>query len=134
MVVACCNIISLLVLLVNDKKREIAILQSMGASSKSIATIFATCGATLGLLSCFIGSLLAVLTLHNLTAIVSFLSALQGRTAFNPTFFGQTLPNELSLDALAFVLISTPLLSIIAGLIPAIKASRIRPSQVLRSE
>jgi lipoprotein-releasing system permease protein len=134
LLVACCNIISLLVLLVNDKKREIAILQSMGASSKSIAAIFATCGASLGIISCFIGTLLALVTLHNLTTIVSFLSQLQGKTAFNPTFFGQSLPNELSLDALTFVLIATPLLSILAGLIPAIKASRIRPSQVLRSE
>lgn len=134
LLVACCNIISLLVLLVNDKKREIAILQSMGASFKSIASIFAICGAALGLISCLIGTTLAILTLHNLNALVSFLSKLQGRNAFNPTFFGQSLPNELSLDALTFVLIATPLLSILAGLIPAIKASRIRPSEVLRSE
>lgn len=134
LLVACCNIISLLVLLVNDKKREIAILQSMGASSRSIAAIFAACGATLGLVSCLIGSALAVVTLQNLTTIVGLLSKLQGKAAFNPTFFGQNLPNTLSLDALTFVLIATPLLSILAGLIPAVKASRIRPSQVLRSE
>lgn len=134
LLVACCNIISLLVLLVNDKKREIAILQSMGATRKSIAAIFATCGASLGLISCFIGTLLALVTLRNLTSIVSALSALQGKTAFNPTFFGQSLPNELSIEALTFVLVATPILSILAGLIPAIKASRIRPSQVLRSE
>ena len=41
LIVACCNIISLLVLLVNDKKKEIGILQSMGASSMSIAAIAA---------------------------------------------------------------------------------------------
>ena len=134
LLVACCNIISLLVLLVNDKKREIAILQSMGASPQSIASIFAACGATLGLVSCIIGSALAVVTLKNLTAIVTALSKLQGKVAFNPTFFGQSLPNELSIDALTFVLIATPFLSVVAGLIPAIKASKIRPSQVLRSE
>jgi lipoprotein-releasing system permease protein len=134
LLVACCNIISLLVLLVNDKKREIAILQSMGASSKSIASIFALCGTLMGLLSCLFGGLLALFTLHHLSSLVSFLSAIQGRSAFNPAFFGQSLPNSLSLDALLFVLIATPLLSLLAGLIPAIKASRIRPSQVLRSE
>jgi len=134
LLVACCNIISLLVLLVNDKKREIAILQSMGASFRSIAAIFALCGTLMGLLSCLFGGLLALFTLHNLSSLVSFLSAIQGRSAFNPLFFGQNLPNSLSLDALLFVLIATPLLSLIAGLIPAIKASRIRPSQVLRSE
>ena len=134
LLVACCNIISLLILLVNDKKREIAILQSMGASFKSIAGIFALSGTLMGLLGCLFGTLLALFTLHHLSSVVSFLSAIQGRSAFNPAFFGQHLPNSLSLDALRFVLIATPILSSLAGLIPAIRASKIRPSQVLRSE
>jgi ABC-type lipoprotein release transport system permease subunit len=134
LLVACCNIISLLVLLVNDKKKEIAILQSMGASFKSIAAIFGICGVFMGFLSCVIGGGLAVLTLKNLDHVTSLLSTLQGHNAFNPAFFGKTLPNELSYEALLFVLIATPILSLAAGLIPAIKASRIRPSSVLRSE
>ncbi len=134
LIVACCNIISLLVLLVNDKKKEIAILQSMGASFRSIAAIFGICGVAMGALSCLIGGSLAVFTLRHLDSLVAFLSALQGRAAFHPAFFGQTLPNHLSSEAMLFVLIATPLLSLAAGLIPALKASRIRPSSVLRSE
>lgn len=134
LLVACCNIISLLVLLVNDKKKEIAILQSMGASFSSIASIFGICGIAMGALSCLIGGSLAILTLKHLDSVVSLLSTLQGHNAFNPAFFGQTLPNQLSYEAVLFVLIATPILSLAAGLIPAIKASRIRPSSVLRSE
>jgi lipoprotein-releasing system permease protein len=134
LIVACCNIISLLVLLVNDKKKEIAILQSMGASFKSIAAIFGICGVAMGALSCLIGGSLAIFTLKHLESLVSVLSALQGHNAFNPAFFGKTLPNQLSYEAVLFVLIATPILSLAAGLIPAIKASRIRPSSVLRSE
>lgn len=134
LLVACCNIISLLVLLVNDKKKEIAILQSMGASCWSISAIFGLCGIAMGMLSSLIGSGLAIFTLTHLSSLVSFLSALQGHNAFNPAFFGQTLPNQLSTEALLFVLIATPILSLAAGLIPAIKASRIRPSSILRSE
>lgn len=134
LIVACCNIISLLVLLVNEKKKEIAILETMGASFKSIALIFGFCGAFVGALSCVLGSCLAIFTLHHLDSLVALLSALQGHNAFNPAFFGNTLPNELSKQALAFVLIVTPILSLLAGLIPAIKASRIRSSSVLRSE
>lgn len=134
LIVACSNIISLLVLLVHDKKKEIAILQSMGASFKSIATIFAACGVSMGMLGCLFGSLAAVFTLHNLDHLVAFLSFVQGRTAFNPNFFGQSLPNQLSWEALLFVLIATPLLSLAAGIIPALKASRIHPSSTLRSE
>lgn len=134
LIVACSNIISLLVLLVNDKKKEIAILQSMGASFTSIAAIFGFCGVAMGLISCLLGSALALFTLKNMNHLVSFLSSIQGHTAFNPVFFGQNLPNQLSYEALLFVLIATPILSLAAGLIPAIKASRIRPSSVLRSE
>lgn len=134
LIVACSNIISLLVLLVNDKKKEIAILQSMGASFKSIATIFGICGASMGILSCLFGVLAAIFTLHNLDHLVALLSAMQGRAAFNPAFFGNSLPNQISWEALSFVLIATPLLCLAAGLIPALKASRIRPSSTLRSE
>jgi lipoprotein-releasing system permease protein len=134
LIVACCNIISLLVLLVNDKKKEIAILQSMGASFQSIAIIFGACGMIMGAISCSFGSILAALTLRHIDSLVTFLSYLQGRSAFNPAFFGDSLPNKLSMEALLFVLIITPILSLIAGLIPAIKASRIRPSTTLRSE
>ncbi len=134
LIVACSNIISLLVLLVNDKKKEIAILQAMGASFKSIALIFGLCGTFLGLTSCILGSALAFFTLKYLGTLVSFLSLVQGRSAFHPSFFGQNLPNEFSMTALFFVLMITPVLSLIAGLIPAIKASRIRPSAILRSE
>lgn len=134
LIVACSNIISLLVLLVNDKKREIAILQSMGASFKSIAIIFGLCGASMGILSCLFGCIGAIVTLHHLDYLVAILSAIQGRAAFNPAFFGASLPNQLSWEAVSFVLIVTPLLCLAAGLIPALKASKVHPASVLRSE
>jgi lipoprotein-releasing system permease protein len=134
LVVACSNIISLLILLVNDKKKEIATLQSMGASRRSIAIIFGACGVTMGLCSSLLGTLAAIFTLHHLDVLISFLSAIQGHAAFNEAFFGKTLPNTLSYDSLLFVFIVTPILSLLAGLIPALKACRICPSQILRSE
>ncbi len=134
LLVACCNIISLLVLLVNDKKKEIAILHALGASFSSISGIFGLCGMIMGCAACLVGSAAALITLRYLHVLVSFLSALQGHAAFHPAFFGSSLPNQLSYDALLFVLIATPLLSLAAGLIPALKAARIRASSVLRSE
>lgn len=132
--VACSNIVSLLIILVNDKKKEIAILQSMGATRTSIVTIFALCGTAIGLLSCLLGTALAVATLHNIDSLVSLLSAMQGRAALNPLFFGGQLSRELSSEATYFVLLATPILSLIAALIPAIRASQIRSSVILRSE
>lgn len=134
LIVGCSNIISLLVLLVSDKKREIGILQAMGASTRSIATIFAFCGMTLGIVSCLIGTGAALLTLHHIDKVVGFLSFLQGHEMFNAAFYGASLPNALSRDALLFVAIATPLISLFAGLVPALKACRLRPSEILRSE
>lgn len=132
--VACSNIISMLILLVNDKRKEIGILLAMGASKLSVAAIFGFCGVALGATSCLIGIGAALLTLNHLDLLIRGLSFLQGHQAFNPIFFGESLPSELSLRALSFALLATVLLSLIAGLIPAIKASRIRPSSILRSE
>lgn len=132
--VACCNIISMLVLLVNDKKKEIGILQAMGASRLSIAAIFGTCGMVMGLLSSLIGITAAILTLHHMDSIVQFLSFVQGHAAFNSSFFGKSLPNDLSQHAVSFIVIITPLLSLLAGLIPAFKACRLSPSQIVRAE
>lgn len=133
-IVACSNIISLLMLLINDKKKEIAILQSMGASKTSIAFIFGFCGFTMGLLSSLIGTGAALLTLKHLDVLVNFLSLIQGHSAFNAAFFGNKLPNVLSVDALIFVLITTPIIALTAGLIPAIKACKLHPSSILRGD
>jgi len=134
LVVACSNIISMLILLVNDKKKEIGILQSMGASPARIATIFGLCGCVTGLISCVIGVIAAILTLKNLQGLVSFLSLLQGREAFQTAFYGSSLPNELSYSVLGLVLAATLVISLLAGVVPAIKASKVRPTEILRSE
>lgn len=132
--VACCNIISLLVLLVNDKKKEIGILQAMGTSTRSIAAIFGLSGVIMGVISSLIGTVAAYLTLHNIDMLVNLLSMLQGHDAFNAAFYGASLPNKISGSALLFVLIATPVISLLAGLVPAIKACRLSPSAILRSE
>jgi lipoprotein-releasing system permease protein len=119
---------------VNDKKREIGILQAMGATPKSVALIFGGCGVTIGLLSSLLGAVAAIFTLHHLDHLVHLLSFLQGHDAFNAAFYGKSLPNTLSHEALVFVLVATPLISLLAGLVPAWKAARLKPSEILRAE
>lgn len=133
-IVACSNIISMLIILVNDKKLEIGILRSMGASSASIAAIFGICGTVMGLMGSVIGIAAALLTLENLDVIVHLLSKLQGHQAFNPIYYGDSLPNEISFEVLVSVMTATVAVSLISGLVPAIKASLLRPSTILRAE
>jgi lipoprotein-releasing system permease protein len=131
--VACSNIISMLIILVNDKRTEIGILRSMGATSFSIALIFGLAGTVMGLLGSLLGIGAALWTLSHLSELIHFISVIQGFEAFNPLFFGTDLPNEISTEALLFVSIATIALSMLSGLIPAIKASRVKPSEILRA-
>ncbi len=133
-VVACSNIISMLIILVKDKRLEIGILRSMGATSRSISMIFGTCGFVMGLVGSIIGSAAAILTLRYLDTLIGLVGKLQGHQLFNPTFYGETLPNELSPEALLFVLGITAVFSLLAGVVPAIKASLLKPSAILKSE
>ncbi len=133
-IVACSNIISMLIILVNDKKTEIGILRSMGATSKSIAAIFGLCGCVMGFMGSVIGIAAAVVTLRNLQALIDLISRIQGFDLFNRSLFGEVMPHDLSLDTLSFVLIATVLISLLAGIVPAVKASLLRPSAILRSE
>ncbi len=133
-IVACSNIISMLIIMVNDKKLEIGILRSMGAHSGSIAFIFGFCGITMGLTGSLLGIGMAVATLHYLQPIVDFIGRVQGYEMFNAMIYGETLPNQLSLSALAMVLAATVAISLIAGLVPAIKACLLKPSAILRAE
>lgn len=133
-IVACSNIISMLIILVNDKKLEIGILRSMGASSASIATIFGICGLVMGTIGSLVGILAAILTLRYVNELVGWISRLQGHDLFNPIFYGSTLPTDLSFEALMFVLMTTVAVSLVAGIVPACKASMMRPSAILRAE
>ena len=133
-IVACSNIISMLIILVNDKKLEIGILRSMGASSLSIAFIFGVCGTLMGLLGSLIGTLCAFFTLRHLQLLISWISWIQGHEMFNPLFYGDVMPSEMSGEAFGFVFVATVLISLIAGIVPAIKACFLRPSATLRAE
>jgi len=123
-----------LIILVNDKKLEIGILRSMGATSVSIATIFGICGMVMGTIGSLIGIFAALLTLRYVNELVGLMSRIQGHDLFNPVFYGTTLPTELSLEALMFVIMTTVAISLLAGIVPAFKASMMRPSAILRAE
>src|SRR5262249_47042279 len=120
--VAVSNIISMLIILVHDKKKEIAIMRALGATRASIAFIFGLSGFILGAVGSLIGTFAAMLTLHNLSPILAALSSLQGFEVLNSTFYADTLPSQVSLSALFFVMTLAALFSMIAGMVPAIQA------------
>ncbi|MBS0624027.1 MAG: FtsX-like permease family protein [Verrucomicrobia bacterium] len=134
LLVACSNIISMLILLVNDKRKEIGILLAMGATKRQIGSIFGLCGCLTGILSGFIGITIAIFTLRHIEALVNLLNKLQGHDVFQSAFYGASLPSEISWSAICIVLVTTIILSLIAGLVPALKAAAVKPTETLRAD
>ncbi|MBS0654673.1 MAG: ABC transporter permease [Verrucomicrobia bacterium] len=134
MIVACSNIISMLIILVHDKRKEIAILRALGASKTSIGAIFGLCGFIMGATGSILGAALAILTLNNLSFLLRQLGSLQGFEVLNTTFYGNNLPSQISVEALLFVIGSCACISCLSGIIPAFQASRINTSEALRNE
>ncbi len=132
LLVACSNICSLLILLINNRKKEIAILSVMGASKLSIAVIFSACGLMIGLLSTAIGVGLGFVIMKNISLFLRGINALQGGAILDSPLY-QSLPHALSSGALLYIVIATPLCALLASIIPSIRLRHIDPKETLQS-
>lgn len=132
LLVACSNICSLLILLINNRKKEIAILTVMGASKLSIAVIFSACGLLIGLLSTAIGVGLGFFIMKNISLFLRGISALQGGALLDSPLY-RSLPHALSERALLYITLATPLCALLASIIPTIRLRHIDPKETLQS-
>ncbi|MGB3814776.1 MAG: lipoprotein-releasing ABC transporter permease subunit [Shinella sp.] len=133
--VAALNIISGLIMLVKDKGSDIAILRTMGATSGAIMRIFFMTGAAIGTVGTFAGVLLGVLVCLNVESIRQFFSWISGTTLFNPElYFLSQLPADMNAGETVSVVIMALVLSFIATIFPAWRASKLDPVQALRYE
>ncbi len=130
--VACFNIVSTLVMAVRDKQSEIAILLTMGMAKATIMGIFVVQGALNGLLGCLIGAGLGITLALNLSAIASGVEQLFGVQLLSAdVYFIDFLPSQLHLLDVALVVSLALVMSLLATLYPAWKASRIHPAEAL---
>ncbi|QYJ83975.1 lipoprotein-releasing ABC transporter permease subunit LolE [Shewanella aegiceratis] len=130
--VACFNIVSTLVMAVRDKQSEIAILLTMGMAKATIMGIFVVQGALNGLLGCLIGAGLGITLALNLSSIASGIEQLFGVQLLSAdVYFIDFLPSQLNLLDVALVVSLALVMSLLATLYPAWKASRIHPAEAL---
>nr|WP_288499745.1 lipoprotein-releasing ABC transporter permease subunit [uncultured Pseudomonas sp.] len=133
--VAAFNIISTLVMVVNDKKGDIAILRTLGATPMQIMATFMVQGTVIGVIGTAIGALLGVLAALNISAIIAGVERLLGFKFLNAdVYFIDYLPSQLMLADVVQVCGAALLLSFLATLYPAWRAARTQPAEALRYE
>ncbi|WP_054308089.1 lipoprotein-releasing ABC transporter permease subunit [Mesorhizobium sp. 1M-11] len=133
--VAALNIISGLIMLVQDKGQDIAILRTMGATRGAVLRIFLMTGAAIGVAGTAAGVLLGVLICLNVERIREFFSWLSGTVLFNPElYFLSELPAKMEAGETLSVVAMALVLSFLATLLPAWRAARLDPVEALRYE
>jgi lipoprotein-releasing system permease protein len=133
--VAAFNIVSTMVMVVKDKRRDIAILRTFGSSPGSILSVFVVQGSLIGVLGIGVGVLLGVLLAVNLQDLVHGLESIVGFKFLDArVYFMSDLPahvragDVLRICGFAFVL------ACLSTVYPAVRAARLLPAESLRND
>ncbi|GIU53162.1 lipoprotein-releasing ABC transporter permease subunit LolE [Shewanella sp. KT0246] len=130
--VACFNIVSTLVMAVRDKSAEIAILMTMGLKRGAVMAIFIMQGGLNGLLGCSIGAIIGVILATNLSTFASFIEQTFGiQLLASDIYFIDFLPSELQQQDVIVVVGMGMVMSLLATIYPAYKATKIAPASAL---
>ena len=131
--VAAFNIVSTLVMLVSDKNSDIAVLRTIGVTPKSIMAIFIVHGAVIGVIGTIIGTITGVITGINLETLIPWVEQLFGTQFFpDDIYIISKFPARLVLDDVIKIAVASLLLSFLATIYPAWRASKVQPADALR--
>jgi lipoprotein-releasing system permease protein len=131
--VAAFNIVASLVLMVADKRRDIAVLRTLGSQSNTVSAIFMVQGITVGLLGVSTGAILGCLLAVFIGDIVSWLEVHAGFQVFDPNvYFISQLPSQLLWMDVLVVSFLGMILSLLATIYPARRAGQVLPAEALR--
>ncbi len=133
--IAALNIVSIVTMMVSDKRSDIAVLRTMGASPHSILRLFMIQGVTVGFAGIVVGILIGIPVALYVGDIVVALEGLLGAQVFNPdVYFISRIPSVLQWGDVLWIAVCGLLLSVIATIYPSIRASQIQPAEALRYE
>jgi lipoprotein-releasing system permease protein len=133
--VAAFGIISTLVMLVMQKRKEIAILKSMGATNRSVMGIFIVQGLVIGLAGTGLGLLFGLSIAHNLDPIVAAIEWIFGFKAFpQDVYLLDKLPSRVLWPDVLAISVTSVLISLLATILPSRQAAAVDPVVAIRYE
>jgi lipoprotein-releasing system permease protein len=133
--VAAFYLVAMLAMVVTDKRTDIAILRTLGTSPRSVMLIFLVQGAVIAWLGVALGVVFGTLLGHYAGPVVSFLERLFRFEVFDPTVYIVTrMPSEVRGEQIVWIAGIAMLITLLATLYPALRASRIPPADALRYE
>ena len=131
--VASFNIVSSLVMVVTDKKSDIAILRTLGASPATITKIFMVQGTVIGVIGTCAGAILGIIAATSISSFIGWLNNTLGLNMFD-AYFINYLPSYLRWQDVLVIVGLSLALSFVATIYPALRAAKIQPAEALRYE
>ncbi|MFI4885499.1 MAG: lipoprotein-releasing ABC transporter permease subunit [Steroidobacterales bacterium] len=133
--VAAFNIVAMLVMVVSDKRTDIAILRTLGASPRRVMGVFLTQGLFIGWLGVALGVALGLALAFNVDTIVPFLQNTFGFQIFSSSvYYITTVPSVVRWSNVAAISVAALILTAAATVYPAVRAARTAPAEALRYE
>jgi lipoprotein-releasing system permease protein len=133
--VAVFNIVATLVMVVNDKRTDIAILRTLGLSPRGVLAVFMTQGVLIGWIGTALGVGLGLALALNVDVIVPFLETHLGFHIMDPdVYYISGIPSELHPPDVVRIALAALILTFIATVYPAFQAAKTQPAEALRYE
>lgn len=133
--VAAFNIVSTMIMVVTDKQAEIAILRTLGLTPFSVMQVFVVQGTVIGVFGTLLGAICGYALASNVTPIVKSIEKLFGTHFLNPDiYYISDVPSDIRIPDFVTILVVAFVMSIVATVYPAWRASRVQPAEALRYE
>jgi lipoprotein-releasing system permease protein len=133
--VAAFNIVAALVMVVNEKRTDIAILRTVGITPRAVVGIFMTQGVIIGWFGALLGLVLGLTLALNVDVIVPFLERLFGARVFDPTVFViSQVPSQVQWPQVTGITVTALVLTVLATIYPALRGAATEPAEALRYE
>ena len=133
--VAAFNIVSTLIMVVTDKQSDIAILRTLGATPRTVMRIFIVQGSVIGVIGTLVGVLGGIALAVNVETLVPAIERFfETKFLSEEIYYIAEVPSELRRENVVVIALVACVMSVLATLYPAWRASRVQPAEALRHE